>query len=330
MVYIELALPTTKYYGIRSRKGIVNRRNTLIKESASKILYRSPYKRPSESLGTTRSFTTTTRGSIKPIDTKPRRNTKVTKSGKVDISKFPPPLSSPKALGGIGGDSNSDSDSNSNSNSSAAGDNSGIASGDSSVGVGIVIAGPAGIGRDTRAAIGVSYIFYFLSRPPLFIYRLKPTLYYIDPKRTGVDYTANKYTFYKYITLFAASSLITSLSKRAISPSKAPINPITIPPAKDKGKGKAILVSASLAKAGSTITTPFKSIKKYIANNAPSGKDKGLKKDRGRIITIKGNSIRAPKRLNSYYSSFINIESSARVPNYILSNFYFTLFLIRT
>ena len=62
---------------------------------------------------------------------------------------------------------------------------------------------------------------------------------------------------------------------RAISPSKAPINPITTPPAKDKGKGKAIPASASLAKAGSAITTPSKSIKKRTASDAPSGKDKG-------------------------------------------------------
>ncbi|KAJ5842073.1 hypothetical protein N7534_011903, partial [Penicillium rubens] len=62
---------------------------------------------------------------------------------------------------------------------------------------------------------------------------------------------------------------------RAISPSKASINPITIPPAKDKGKGKAILASASLAKASSAITTPSKSIKKRTASDAPSGKDKG-------------------------------------------------------
>ncbi|CAP98584.1 hypothetical protein [truncated ORF], partial [Penicillium rubens Wisconsin 54-1255] len=116
--------------------------STDIKEGASKILRRSPYKRPSESSGTTRSFTTTARDSIKPVDTKPRRislifrNTKVTRSGKVDINKiaarkqlgvfdkFPPPLSSPKALGGIGGDSDSDS------NSGVAGGNSGAASGD--------------------------------------------------------------------------------------------------------------------------------------------------------------------------------------------------------
>jgi hypothetical protein len=37
------------------------------------MLRRSPRERPSESLGTTRSFTTTARDSIKPIDTKPRR-----------------------------------------------------------------------------------------------------------------------------------------------------------------------------------------------------------------------------------------------------------------
>ncbi|KAJ5841839.1 hypothetical protein N7534_011669 [Penicillium rubens] len=62
---------------------------------------------------------------------------------------------------------------------------------------------------------------------------------------------------------------------QAISPSKAPINPIATPPAKDKGKGKAIPASASLAKAGSAITTPSKSIKKRTASDAPSGKDKG-------------------------------------------------------
>ncbi|CAP99103.1 hypothetical protein PCH_Pc22g18150 [Penicillium rubens Wisconsin 54-1255] len=242
----------------------INKGNTLIKEGASKIFRRSLYKRLSESLGTTRSFTTTARGSIKPIDTKPRRNTKVTKSGKVDISKFPSPLSSLKALGGIGGDSDSNSDSDSDSNSSAAGSNSGIASGNSSVGgnnssvgVGTVIAGPAGIGKGARGIVTTPVITNYSGDRSL------NRRYYKAPLNKA-------YASYKKGKKKASKE-----KGRAISPSKAPINPITIPPAKDKGKGKAIPASASLAKAGSAITTPSKSIKKRTASNAPSGKDKG-------------------------------------------------------
>ena len=91
---------------------------------------------------------------------------------------------------------------------------------------------------------------------------------------------------------------------RAVGPSKAPIDPVATPPAKDKGKGKAVPASAGPAKAGSAVTTPSKSTKKRTAGDAPGGKDKGgQKKKRTKDTPNPPNAVYATPRSGPAFDS---------------------------
>ncbi|OQE49736.1 hypothetical protein PENNAL_c0537G10165 [Penicillium nalgiovense] len=245
-------------------------------------------------------------------------NVKLTEAGEIDISevaarkqlgvydKFPPPLSPPKVLGGLG-DSASDGSATAGGDGDTAGSDNSAASGNNSA-----------AGGDN----GVSRISYSRVRLQFFVRSLKPTLdqlwYQVDPKRTGIDWRINKDPKVSSVTnssaankctlcpvgelannpdnpdniLLKAPNIVlytngqpyTDKSKakkgkgKAVGSGKASTRPVAASPAIDKGKGKARAVPTTPTKASGAYTTSSKSKKKRAAIDAPGSKDKDSKK----------------------------------------------------
>ncbi|OQE59990.1 hypothetical protein PENNAL_c0320G09610, partial [Penicillium nalgiovense] len=155
--------------------------------------------------------------------------------------KFPPPLSPPKVLGGLG-DSASDGGATAGGDSDTAGSDNGAASGDNGA------AGGDNGGNVVATPIVANY---------------------------SGDGILNRRCAANKCTLCPVGELANNPDNVYKTPFWVPI---TTSPAVNKGKGKARAVPTTPTKAGGAYTTSSKSKKKRAAVDAPGGKDKDSKK----------------------------------------------------
>ncbi|OQE57710.1 hypothetical protein PENNAL_c0390G09747 [Penicillium nalgiovense] len=232
-------------------------------------------------------------------------NVKLTKAGEMDISeghrgvsfreagwvavrkqlgvydKFPPPLSPPKVLGGLG-DGASDGGATAGGDGNTAGSDNGAASGDNGA------AGGDDGGNVVAAPIVADYSgdrswSHILLTGPAAILRPVGELANNPDNPDNILLKAPNMVLYADRQPRADKSKAKKGKGKAVGSGKASTRPITTSPAINKGKGKARAVPTTPTKAGGAHTTSSKSKKKRAAVDAPGSKDKdGKKKKRSK------------------------------------------------